>query len=63
MKVVGLDSKRKSCPFCGAQPACPDWTCKRLASVTVDEAGWSVEFVTTVAIEFQPVPPDAEPAN
>jgi hypothetical protein len=58
-KIVGIETAKKvdePCPFCGARPACPDWTCKRLASVTVDEAGWSVEFVPlepTILVELE----------
>jgi hypothetical protein len=60
-KVTGIDKNKKAdkpCQFCGKTPACPDWTCPRLASVTVDENGWQVEFVATVSFQF--VPPDAE---
>lgn len=46
MKPVDIGIKQPACPFCGARPACPDWTCKRLASVTVDLDGtYTVEFI------------------
>lgn len=48
-KVTSIESGKKppeSCQFCGKQPPCPDWTCERLAAVTVDTDGsWTVEFV------------------
>jgi hypothetical protein len=44
------------CQFCGKVPACPDWTCKRIKSVTVDEVGWSVDF-------WPDEPPEDEPEN
>jgi hypothetical protein len=56
MKVVGIDSKAKACQWCGAKPACPDWTCKRLSSVSQDETGWQVWFVETVEFTFTPEP-------
>jgi hypothetical protein len=63
MKVVGLDEKRKACPFCGAKPACPDWTCKRLSSVAVEDESWQVWFKdepeTSVEFTFTP---DTDPA-
>ena len=60
-KIVGIDKNKKaepSCQFCGKTPACPDWTCPRIASVTVDSDGWQVEFVTTFEVQF--VPQDAD---
>lgn len=49
MKVVELGDKHKpaeACPFCGAVPICPGWTCKRLAAVTIDpDGGYTVEFI------------------
>jgi hypothetical protein len=53
MKVVGIDSKAKACQWCGAKP---DWTCKRLSSVSQDETGWQVWFVETVEFTFTPEP-------
>ena len=56
MKAVDISEKKPACPFCGARPACPGWTCKRLASVTVDADGsYTVEFIGA----FPPIdPPD-----
>lgn len=52
MKVVGIEKGKKPgepehCPFCWKTPACPGWTCPRIASVTYDDANtlWTVEFV------------------
>ena len=44
-KVTDLDEARDPCPFCGKRPACFGWTCKRLASVSVDGDCYTVEFV------------------
>ena len=55
--IAGRKKTDKPCQFCGAVPACPDWTCKRLASVTVDESGWQVEFVDSFEITFTPEEP------
>ena len=63
-KVTGItDGKKpeKPCPFCGAVPACQDWTCKRLSSVCVDSDGWQVWFVgePEVSAEFTFTPDPA----
>jgi hypothetical protein len=63
-KVRDISSGKKpekSCQFCGKTPACPDWTCPRIASVTVDESGWQVEFVDRLEITFQPQGAEPEP--
>jgi hypothetical protein len=47
-KVVGIDSGKKpptSCPYCGAEKACPDFTCPRIESVWSDDQGaWEITF-------------------
>lgn len=49
--VVGIDTKAKSCPFCGAKPPCPGWTCERIKAVTMDsEGGWTVDFAPVIEI-------------
>lgn len=57
MTVRKLEKGPQPCQFCGRTPACPDWTCKRLQSVTVDEAGWAVEFwpdePTTIVVKTE----------
>ena len=59
-KIVGIEKNKKPCQFCGKTPACPDWTCARLSSVTVDENGWQVEFVQVFQVQFVPQDADAE---
>jgi hypothetical protein len=48
-KVVGIESGKKPdepCKFCGKTPACPGWTCSRLAAVVCHADGsYEVEFV------------------
>lgn len=51
-KVVGLDGKRPACPYCGHKPACPDFTCPRIASVWSDDDSWQIDF----AENWQPPP-------
>ena len=60
-KVTGITEGKKPekpCIFCAAVPACPDWTCKRLSSVAVEDDSWQVWFVeepeTTVEFTFTP---------
>lgn len=48
---IELKSKRKPCIHCGAVPACPDYTCKRLKSVGLDDESpgyQQFEYVTDV---------------
>lgn len=48
MKVIDFGAKRKPadpCPYCGALPACPDFTCARLKSVWSGPDGeWELQF-------------------
>jgi hypothetical protein len=58
-KVVDIGSGKKpepDCKFCGKAPACPDWTCERLASVWFGSDGsWEVRFIQEVyELEFLP---------
>lgn len=55
-KVTSLDAKRKSCPHCGKRPPCPDFTCKRIASVFESEDGVEVTYVAD--FEFPPEEPN-----
>ena len=47
-KVVGIDSGRKPdgpCKWCGAKPACEDFTCPRLRRVaSYSDDSWEVWF-------------------
>ena len=57
-KVSDIGEKQKACVYCGALPACPDWTCKRLSSVAIEGESIQVWFVeepeTTVEVTFTP---------
>ena len=58
MKVVGIEKGRKPdapCPYCGAEKACPDFTCPRIASIQgADDGWWQIDF----AEDWQPHEPD-----
>ncbi len=48
-KVVGIDKNKKlegPCPYCGADPKCPDLTCLRVLRYELAEDG------SLAAIEF-----------
>jgi hypothetical protein len=59
--IRGIGSGKKpeaGCQWCGKVPACPGYTCGRLATVLIYVDG-SVEvtFVETVEFTFTPEPP------
>lgn len=57
--VVGIDTKAKSCPFCGKKPPCPDWTCERIHAVTMDADGsWTVELSPLIEVHLHLSPED-----
>lgn len=43
-ELVEIDSKRKPCCYCGQKADHPDYTCPRIESVEIDEAGVTVHF-------------------
>ena len=55
--VRDIGGVKKPCPYCGAEKACPDFTCPRIASVWSDDQGaWEITF-------FPPQsPPDGDEA-
>lgn len=55
-KLTSLEGKKKKaspCPYCGREPACPDWTCPRLKAVITEDSYQQVEFVTEADLERQ----------
>lgn len=46
--VVGIDKSPPNCPFCGANPSCPDLTCPRLSAAELFDDN------TIAAVEFFP---------
>ncbi len=47
-KIVDFDRGKKppaTCPYCGKEPACVDFTCPRIKRVASDDSGaWDITF-------------------
>ena len=62
-KVTRLDDARPKCPYCGTAPTDehPDYTCPRISAVTMDEGGYTIEYVSLPDWKAHLESLDAEP--
>lgn len=52
MKLTSMEGKRKKpCPYCGAESACPDWTCKKIKAIVIEDGYQQVEYFTPADME------------